>query len=241
MALLDDSSPIPLYHQLAEELRKKIESGEWPLHTLIPSETQLCKKYGVSRGTVRQALIELMRDGLIYRKQGQGTFVAKLRVIQPVSRFYSFAQDMMEKGLEPSLKLIQSEIIYPNAAIRKALELIEEKKVYKIVRARLANGEPVLLDISYLIEELFPGLEKEDLATTPLYDLIIRKYKVRISRARETFEPILVDKFEAKQLNISVGSLALLVKRTVYTEDRPFELRRTVVRGDKCTYSIELI
>ncbi len=241
MPLLDKSSPIPLYHQLAEELRKQIESGEWPLHTLIPSETQLCKKYGVSRGTVRQALIELMRDGLIYRKQGQGTFVAKLRVIQPVSRFYSFAQDMMEKGLEPSLKLIQSEIIYPNAAIRKALELIEEKKVYKIVRARLANGEPVLLDISYLIEELFPGLEKEDLATTPLYDLIIRKYKVRISRARETFEPILVDKFEARQLNISVGSLALLVKRTVYTEDRPFEFRRTVVRGDKCTYSIELI
>jgi len=241
MPLLDKSSPIPLYHQLAEELRKQIESGEWPLHTLIPSETQLCKKYGVSRGTVRQALIELMRDGLIYRKQGQGTFVAKLRVIQPVSRFYSFAQDMMEKGLEPSLKLIQSEIIYPNAAIRKALELIEEKKVYKIVRARLANGEPVLLDISYLIEELFPGLEKEDLATTPLYDLIIRKYKVRISRARETFEPILVDKFEAKQLNISVGSLALLVKRTVYTEDRPFEFRRTVVRGDKCTYSIEFI
>ena len=241
MPLLDKSLPIPLYHQLAEELRKQIESGEWPLHTLISSETQLCKKYGVSRGTVRQALIELMRDGLIYRKQGQGTFVAKLRVIQPVSRFYSFAQDMMEKGLEPSLKLIQSEIIYPNSAIRKVLELTDEKKVYKIVRARLANGEPVLLDISYLIEELFPGLEKEDLATTPLYNLIIRKYRVRISRAREAFEPILVNKFEAKQLNVSVGSLALLVKRTVYAEDRPFEFRRTVVRGDKCTYSIELI
>lgn len=241
MPLLNENSSVPLYHQLSEELRNKIESGKWPLHTLIPSETELCKKYGVSRGTVRQAIIELMRDGLVRRKQGRGTFVAKLGIIQPVSRFYSFSQDMEEKGLEPSLRIIKNEIIYPDKVIRKALELGEEKKVYKIIRVRLASGEPLLLDISYLIEELFPGLEKEDLIAAPLYDLVMKKYKVKISRAREVFEPILIGKTEARRLNIPVGSLALSVERTVYAGNRPFEFRRSIIRGDKCSYSVELV
>jgi len=239
--LLDRNSPIPLYHQLAEKLKRGIEDGKWAISALIPSETELCKKYGVSRGTVRQAIIELMRDGLVRRKQGRGTFVAKLGIIQPVSRFYSFSQDMEEKGLEPSLRIIKNEIIYPDKVIRKALELGEEKKVYKIIRVRLASGEPLLLDISYLIEELFPGLEKEDLIAAPVYDIVMRKYKVKISRAREVFEPILIGKTEARRLNIPVGSLALSVERTVYAGNRPFEFRKSIIRGDKCSYSVELV
>jgi len=241
MHLLDENLPIPLYHQLAEELRKKIENGEWPLHTLIPSETELCKKYGVSRGTVRQAILELTRDGLVYRKPGQGTFVAKLGVIQPVSRFYSFSHDMEEKGLKPSLWVIQKKKICPNGVIRKAMELNTGEKVYKIVRVRLASEEPVLLDTSYLVEEMFPELEKEDLVNIPLYDLIMRKYRVKISRVRETFEPILMNKVDARKLDAPVGSLALLVKRRAYTGNRIFEFRRSIIRGDKCNYSVELI
>jgi len=241
MHLLDENLPIPLYHQLAEELRKKIENGEWPLHTLIPSETELCKKYGVSRGTVRQAILELTRDGLVYRKPGQGTFVAKLGVIQPVSRFYSFSHDMEEKGLKPSLWVIQKKKICPNGVIRKAMELNTGERVYKIVRVRLASEEPVLLDTSYLVEEMFPELEKEDLVNIPLYDLIMRKYRVKISRVRETFEPILMNKVDARKLDAPVGSLALLVKRRAYTGNRIFEFRRSIIRGDKCNYSVELI
>jgi len=241
MHLLDENLPLPLYHQLAEELRKKIENGEWPLHTLIPSETELCKKYGVSRGTVRQAILELTRDGLVYRKPGQGTFVAKLGVIQPVSRFYSFSHDMEEKGLKPSLWVIQKKKICPNGVIRKAMELNTGERVYKIVRVRLASEEPVLLDTSYLVEEMFPELEKEDLVNIPLYDLIMRKYRVKISRVRETFEPILMNKVDARKLDAPVGSLALLVKRRAYTGNRIFEFRRSIIRGDKCNYSVELI
>ena len=241
MHLLDENLPIPLYHQLAEELRKKIENGEWPLHTLIPSETELCKKYGVSRGTVRQAILELTRDGLVYRKPGQGTFVAKLGVIQPVSRFYSFSHDMEEKGLKPSLWVIQKKKICPNGVIRKAMELNTGEKVYKIVRVRLASEEPALVDTSYLVEEMFPELEKEDLVNIPLYELIMRKYRVKISRVRETFEPILMNKVDARKLDVPVGSLALLVKRIAYTGNRIFEFRRSIIRGDKCNYSVELI
>jgi len=238
---LDEKSFVPLYYQLTEELRKNIENGEWPPNSLIPSETELCEKYKVSRGTVRQALSQLVQEGLLYRKQGKGTFVAEPKITQQLNRFYSFAQDMREKGLRPSSLLLQKEKILPDSYIKNILGLKEEEMVYKIMRLRLADEEPLILETSYLVEELFPDLDKEDVEKVSLYDIILKKYRIKITRAKETFEPILIDEFEAKKLKIPVGSPALLVKRVTYTAGIPFEFRKSVVRGDKCSYSVELI
>ena len=238
---LDEKSFVPLYYQLTEELRENIENGEWPPNSLIPSETELCEKYKVSRGTVRQALSQLVQEGLLYRKQGKGTFVAEPKITQQLNRFYSFAQDMREKGLRPSSLLLQKEKILPDSYIKNILGLKEEEMVYKIMRLRLADEEPLILETSYLVEELFPDLDKEDVEKVPLYDIILKKYRIKITRAKETFEPILIDEFEAKKLKIPVGSPALLVKRITYTTGIPFEFRKSVVRGDKCSYSVELI
>ncbi|HDN85564.1 MAG TPA: GntR family transcriptional regulator [Candidatus Aerophobetes bacterium] len=238
---LDEKSFVPLYYQLTEELRENIENGEWPPNSLIPSETELCEKYKVSRGTVRQALSQLVQEGLLYRKQGKGTFVAEPKITQQLNRFYSFAQDMREKGLRPSSLLLQKEKILPDSYIKNILGLKEEEMVYKIMRLRLADEEPLILETSYLVEELFPDLDKEDVEKVPLYDIILKKYRIKITRAKETFEPILIDEFEAKKLKIPVGSPALLVKRITYTAGIPFEFRKSVVRGDKCSYSVELI
>jgi len=238
---LDEKSFVPLYYQLTEELRENIENGEWPPNSLIPSETELCERYKVSRGTVRQALSQLVQEGLLYRKQGKGTFVAEPKITQQLNRFYSFAQDMREKGLRPSSLLLQKEKILPDSYIKNILGLKEEEMVYKIMRLRLADEEPLILETSYLVEELFPDLDKEDVEKVPLYDIILKKYRIKITRAKETFEPILIDEFEAKKLKIPVGSPALLVKRVTYTAGIPFEFRKSVVRGDKCSYSVELI
>lgn len=238
---LDEKSFVPLYYQLTEKLRENIENGEWPPHFLIPSETELCEKYGVSRGTVRQALSQLVRENLLYRKQGKGTFVAEPKITQQLNRFYSFAQDMREKGLKPSSKVLGNEKILPDPYIKNVLGLKENEMVYKIMRLRLAEEKPLILETSYLVEELFPNLDKEDVEKVPLYIIIIKKYKIKITRAKETFEPILVDEFESEKLKIPVGSPALLVKRITYTAGIPFEFRKSVVRGDKCSYSVELI
>ena len=238
---LDEKSFVPLYYQLIEELRENIENGEWPPNSLIPSETELCERYKVSRGTVRQALSQLVQEGLLYRKQGKGTFVAEPKITQQLNKFYSFAQDMREKGLKPSSLLLQKGKILPDSYIKNILGLKEKEMVYKIMRLRLADEEPLILETSYLVEELFPDLDKEDVEKISLYDLIIKKYRVKITRAKETFEPILVDRFEAEKLKIPVGSPALLVKRIAYTAGIPFEFRKSVVRGDKCSYSVELI
>jgi len=182
---LDEKSPIPLYHQLTKELRENMENGDWLPHSLIPSETELCEKYGVSRGTVRQALSQLVQEGLLYRKQGRETFVAEPKITQQLNKFYSFAQDMREKGLKPSSKVLQNEEILPDSYIKNVLGLKEKEMVYKIMRLRLADEEPLILEASYLVEELFPDLDREDVEKVPLYDIIIKKYRIRITRKVE--------------------------------------------------------
>lgn len=177
----------------------------------------------------------------MYRKDGKGTFVAEPKITQQLNKFYSFAQDMREKGLKPSSQVLQKEKILPDSYIKNVLGLKENEMVYKIMRLRLANEDSLIMETSYLVEELFPDLGREDVEEVPLYDIIIKKYRIKITRAKETFEPVLVGEFEAEKLKISIGSPALLVKRVTYTAGIPFEFRKSILRGDKCSYSVELI
>ena len=239
--LLNKNSPIPLYHQLAEKLKREIEDGKWAINTLIPSETELCKQYKISRGTVRQAISELIKNGLVYRNQGQGTFVAKFGVVWPVSSFYCLGQETERNRVEPTRKVIEKKIISPDELIRKTMNLTEEGKVYKIVFIVLVNQEPIALEVSYLIEKLFPQLEKQNLATIAPYEILMKKYKIKITRVKEAFEPIRVNKSDSEKLNIPLNSLGLLVKRTAWNGNRIFEYRMSTIRCDKCHYTVELI
>jgi len=239
--VLEKNSPIPLYHQLAEKLREEIEDGKWAINTLIPSETELCKQYKISRGTVRQAISELIRNGLVNRNQGQGTFVAKLGVVWPVSSFYCLGQETERNRVEPTRKVIEKKIIFPDELIRKNMNLTEGIKVYKIIFIVFVDQEPIALEVSHLTEKLFPQLEKQNLVTIAPYETLIEKYKIRITRVREAFEPVLSNKVDSKKLKIPPNSLNLLVKRTAWTDNTIFEYRTTIVKSDKCHYSVELI
>ncbi len=243
---LDENSFIPLYHQLTEKLKESIENEEWIPNSLIPSEAQLCEKYKVSRGTVRQALSQLVREGLLYRKQGKGTFVAEPKVIQQLNVFHSVAQDIKGKGLKPFSQILQKDKILPNSHIKKILNLKEGEMVFKIEALKVVdNEEPLTLETTYLVEKFLRDLnklDKEEMTKVPFYNVIIEKYKVKITGVKETFEPVLVNEFEAKRLHIIPGSLALMIKRITYTADGvPFEFRRIIARSDKCKYLVRFV
>lgn len=240
--LLDKNSPIPLYHQLAEKLKREIEDEKWAINTLIPSETELCKQYKISRGTVRQAISKLINKyGLVYRNQGQGTFIAKPGTVWPVSNFYYLGNGIERNRIEFTRKMVESKIIFPDELIRKKMNLTEESKVYEMVFMVFINQEPIALEVSHLTEKLFPQLEKQNLVTIAPYETLIEKYKIKITRVREAFEPVLSNKVDSKKLKIPPNSLNLLVKRTAWTDNTIFEYRVTIVRSDKCHYSVELI
>jgi len=113
--LLDEKSPVPLYHQLSQILREKIEQEEWKEGEQIPTELELCEEFGLSRGTVAQALRELEDEGLVYRKQGRGTFVAEKKLSLDLSHFYSFARDMEARGQRFYSKILRMEKKYPKS------------------------------------------------------------------------------------------------------------------------------
>ena len=238
--MLEKNSPIPLYYQLAEKLREEIEDGKWAINTLIPSETELCKQYEISRGTVRQAISELIKTGLVHRNQGQGTFIAKPGLVRPVSSFYCLYKETEKNRVEPTRKMIEKKIIFPDELIRKNMNLTEVTKVYKIIFIVFFDQEPIALEVSHLIEKLFPQLEKQNLTNIALYETLMGKYKIKIPRVRETFEPILINESDSEKLHVPINSLGLLVKRIAWTSDRIFEFRMTIIPKDKCQYSVEL-
>src|ERR1700726_1736256 len=151
MALIERSNPLPLYYQLKEVLKQQIHAGHLEPNTAIPSEPELVARYRVSRATVRQALTELVHEGLLYRQHGKGTFVCEPRVQQQtLSELTSFTNEMRKQGKRPGGLLLLSELVRGSDTMRKQLHLAEEEQIARFERLRSADGQPVAYEIDYL-------------------------------------------------------------------------------------------
>lgn len=245
LAPLDRNSPVPKYHQLKQIIREKIESGEWPPGELVPSEYELCKLYGVSRTTVRQTMACLVAEGLVVREQGKGTYVAHPKLEQGLVGFYSFTEEILKKGLRPRSEVIEVGVAPATKSVARRLLLTEGDQVVYLTRLRLANEEPIMLETSYLPHRYCPGLAEVDLNSRPLYDVLRGEYRIELTRAREGFEPALADEYEARWLCIEPAAPVLLLERLAFMagergEDVPIEFCRSVVRGDRCRFYVDL-
>src|SRR3984893_3387436 len=150
MPTLERSNPLPLYYQLKEVLKQQIQAGHLAPHTAIPSEPELVAQYHVSRATVRQALTELVHEGLLYRQHGRGTFVCEPRVQQNISELTSFSEDLRRQGKRPGGLLLVSERVRGSLTVREQLRLTEEEQVVRLERLRTADDVPTAYEIDYL-------------------------------------------------------------------------------------------
>jgi GntR family transcriptional regulator len=150
MPTLERSNPLPLYYQLKEVLKQQIRAGHLAPHTAIPSEPELVAQYHVSRATVRQALTELVHEGLLYRQHGRGTFVCEPRVQQNISELTSFSDDLRRRGKRPGGLLLVSELVRGSPEVRAQLRLMDEEQVVRLERLRTADDVPVAYEIDYL-------------------------------------------------------------------------------------------
>ncbi len=178
---------LPLYVQLTNQLRKEIENGTYRKNEKIPTELELCKKYKVSRITVRNALELLAKEHLLVRKQGLGTFVAGERFSRDISKGSSFTQICQENGQVPGGKVIKSVIESANADDIKELGLKEGDKVIVLERIRYADGVPVGFEISRFPER-FSFLLNEDLNNVSLISLLSEKYNISFGRCPKVIE-----------------------------------------------------
>lgn len=150
MPTLERSNPLPLYYQLKEVLKQQIRSGHLAPHTAIPSEPELVAQYHVSRATVRQALTELVHEGLLYRQHGKGTFVCEPRIQQTVSELASLSNELRSRGQRPGGLLLVSELVRGSETIREQLHLTDAEQAIHLLRLRSADETPIAYEHNYL-------------------------------------------------------------------------------------------
>ncbi|MCL6573585.1 MAG: GntR family transcriptional regulator [Bacillus sp. (in: Bacteria)] len=242
MKPLQHESLIPLYHQLMERLKGAIEKERWSPGDKVPSENQLMNQFGVSRNTAKKAIEELVQVGILYRIQGKGTFVAKPKLEQSLMGFYSFSKVLKEKGMNPKDIILKIEEIKPSAKIKEALQLDENESVIEMKRLRCANNEPYILESSFIPKTVVTDMEQlKKVGEISLYDLFTHQFNVVVTKAKETFEPVLIRADESEYLQTEAGRPALLLERTAYDiHGLPVEFCISIVRGDRCRFYTEL-
>lgn len=239
--MLNKNIPIPLYYQLKERLTHQIRSGEFPPGTLMPSERELSDLYAISRMTVRQALGEMVKEGLLLREQGKGTFVAEPKISQGLLKLTSFSEDMRSRGMTPDSRVRGTYIQEASVVAAAALQLEHDRKVMVFERVRLADSKPMAFEVTSIPLSRFPGIEHANLHDASLYKVLEEQYYVTIQHARQTIEVGLSGSAESEILGIPKGSPVLYIERVTFdNEDRPFEYVRSVYRGDRYKLHVEL-
>jgi GntR family transcriptional regulator len=230
-------SPLPRYYQLKEIMREKIHVGEWKPGNLIPSERELSELYGISRMTTRQAITELVNEGLFYREQGKGTFVSQHKITQQLIHLTGFTEDIKARGQRPGTRVLSATMRPADEKTADRLRIKHGQMVYCLQRLRLADGEPLAIELSQLH---FPGCERlleEDFAQQSLYRTLETKYNIVLVEAEQELEASLAREDEAHILNLAVASPVLLTRRTTYTDrDMPIEYAYSTYCGRKYTF-----
>jgi GntR family transcriptional regulator len=222
-------------------IRSKIQSGEWPVEQRIPSERALMRMLSVSRATVRQGLDNLVKEGVLYRAQGRGTFVAAPKIRQGVLRLLDFSDIVRRSGMKPGARLLGKERITPPPHVRKVLALSDAEPVFWLQRLLLVNEQPMLIETSYFPVACCPGLFEVYDGVEDVHRFVYRHYGIKIARASETFEPVILEDREASILGVEGGFSALWVEHIAFdSADRPIAFLTSLLRGDRCRFYTEL-
>jgi len=235
------ASKVPLYQQLYDILLDKIQRYEWKPGDVIPSETELCEQYHVSRTTVRQVLGQLANEGFIERHRGRGTFVSEPTVEKSMERIVSFTQDMLERGLQPRTRVLSSELISAPSDIAEPLGVQPGEELTKLVRLRLADGTPMAIEESYLVHRYCPGVLVRDYSKEPLREVLEQKYGIRLTRAKQVIRAVPSNSQQSKWLAIRPKEPLLYIERVSYSQhDVAVEFLRIYYRADRYTLHNEL-
>jgi len=239
--MLDKNHPLPIYYQLKELIREKIATGEWKPGDLIPSERELCEEHGISRMTVRQALSELVNEGLLRREKGKGTFVARPKIEQHLTRLTGFTEDMRARGQHPGAHVLRLTTLAAPVQAARALGLKTGEPVTVLERLRLADGEPLAIETCYLHHDRCSEVLTENLENRSLYKLLSEKLGIVPTRAEQQMEAAICNQREMKLLNLEPGAPVLLIRRTTYSQEgKPFEYVESVYRGDKYVFYVDM-
>ncbi len=239
MPRLDPSSPLPLHFQLRTLLRDRIQQEGLDAHAPMPTEAELAETYGVSRTTVRQAVLALVYEGLLYRQRGNGTFVAPRKVEEDLNNLRSLAEELEEQGITAGARTLSTGCEAPPDAVAAELRIATGDKVFRCERLRLADGEPIAVEQGYWAGPAVLRLAAENPDEAFFYHLVEDVYGIPLGEAELSIEAVQADERLAALLHVRPRSSLLLVRRLTRTAaGQPIELCTTYYRGDRYKYRL---
>ena len=231
----------PLHARIKGALRSKILDGGYPPLSRLPSESELGVLYQVSRITVRQALADLQREGLIFTQQGKGTFVSRPKAFQNVTTLMGFAESMSAMGLEVVNQLLDFRFVEAEPHVARRLDLAAGALVAEIHRVRLLDREPVSLEITYVPESLGRKLGQADLVTRDIFLVIENEAGTPLGHADLRIDATLADAQLALRLGIGEGAPVLRVERLTHdARGRPIDFEYLHFRADTFQYQLRV-
>jgi DNA-binding GntR family transcriptional regulator len=243
--MINEKLPLPVYFKLQTDLKKQIENGRWAPGNKIPPERKLAVDYGLSIGTVKKALMNLVNEGYLHRFQGKGTFVKGSRLRRENLRYYRLLRHFKDDE-EPDLTIqfIDLKKIEPDPEHIHYLHLHKNQKIYILTRLFLINNKPSIQCISHFPCKMFQKLEKAPVSIfekTALYDLIENRYGITTVNNRLLFSSIAADPDRARLLNVKEDDPILFVEMLSFTyKNKIYEYRKSYCRAKNFKVYMEI-
>jgi len=238
---IDKNSVIPIYHQIAENIKSYIQKGDTKIGTLIPSEHELCDIFEVSRMTIRKSIDTLVHEGILVRKKGKGTFVCTPKRSLSRTSLTNFSRDMVEQGMVPTSFMLSLKVIPTSEKVSVKLNIKEGERVICLERVRLADDNPHAYERSFLLYDYAKGILDMDFSHHSLYDALVHKCNVKMEKAKEVIEATVCPSKISAELQIPLNTVTFYMERITYTENNcPFEYVESYYRTDKFKFYVEL-
>jgi GntR family transcriptional regulator len=232
---------MPKYEEIANVLRERIKRGIYPPDSLLPNQTDLVNEFSVSRMTIKKAITILSMEGLVYSRRGSGTKVLNHNFWEnetsPFNVYHGLSKDMKEANRELSSEVIHFSVMFPDKNVQEKLAVEAQHPVYKIIRLRILEGQPYVIEHTYMPTDLVPGLTNEILKHS-IYDYL-GELGVQFAGAFRNIQAAKPDSYDQKYLDCALDDPVLEVEQVVYLENgRPIEYSRSRNRYDQRGYSL---
>lgn len=227
-----------IYQEVKEKLLIKINSGEYKAGERIPSERMLCDIYNVSRMTARQAITQLVNEGVLYREKGKGTFVSSTQFSQ--KNVKSFTETLKEQGFDPSTKVLEVSVVHHLKEISEIMELSYETFYYKIKRLRLGNGVPIACETNYIPTEKCPGLKEQKLDKS-LYAILKKMYGFVVGHVSYDIDACISNRIMMELFEIQKPVALLKIKGISFsTQGEKLFYEESYYRSDLYKYQVDI-
>jgi DNA-binding GntR family transcriptional regulator len=239
--LINKFSNVPLYSQLKNLIIDKIEKGEYPEDSKIPSEQELCDLYNISRPTVRQAITELTNNGYLYKEKGKGTFVAPSKSRIDIKNYSGFTDSILDSQV-PGERNILSADVMDSGEFKKLEEIFSvSSENFACVKYLTRNGSDVFsLNVSYIPLSYFPSIIEDIKQKKPSYDILRGKYPLIPVKTKSTLEVIFTDQSDAQHIQVQMGQALIKIENVLYSKSgQVVEYVVSKYRADKCKLVFE--